>query len=844
MALIGNHIQSVGDRIRYHVDCTNWLEKDDHLTGVSALVDAGSATVDTIVIDADNLGFHFFVNNGDLGDIFNVILTQATVRTQIRFDHIGIQIQTNGGFLNLAGNEALMLSVIGPSGPTGPIGPSGAGPTGNTGAGGTGPTGSTGPTGPSGTIGVDGAPGAPGAPGVTGPTGNTGPSGPTGLQGIQGPIGFPGSAGEDGNDSYVPGPQGVTGTTGPTGNTGPAVAQVDANYVRVTLAANQTGVATSTETQVLYDTVAADTAGAWDNTNHRYQPLVAGNYIVAWGVGAATTLIDGCTNITDIYKGGVRLTRGATLVQGAANSSNVHGSAIVAMNGTTDYLDARWFHTHSGNADIINTATVTYFTAQLLPGTALGPTGVTGNTGPTGIQGIQGPIGVPGPEGDDGAPSFVPGPIGPQGPMGFQGQPGIWGSDGEDGNDSIVPGPMGFPGIQGPVGPMGYPGSDGDDGDGFSRPPGSGTLGMNGIQPVYAAPLDALAQNGMQVNGSHDVNQLLPGPVGATTTGASVVDAWRLGFTGTMAVTGTQVVASTTFPGIPNYIRISCGTAEASLAAGDFCVYTHNLEGYRVARLAWGGANARPLTIGFWTDHHRTGLYSGSVRNSAGARSYVFTYNQDVADTPQYQTVTIPGDTTGTWLTTNGIGIILTFCNGTGTTFAGAAGAWSASNLLGATGTTNGVAATTDVFRIAGVVVLPGIIAPGADQHPLIFRPYDDELLLCLRQYGKSFLAAVAPAQNAGAGGALTFGQLIAGATSQVGASGFYKVTMRAAPSVVFYNPSAANAFVRNVSAASDATVTTGINGSESSFALTYTPAAGSTVGQQSAVHWTADARL
>lgn len=657
MALIGNHIQSVGDRIRYHVDCTNWLDKDDHLTGVSALVDAGSATVDTIVIDADNLGFHFFVNNGDLGDIFNVILTQATVRTQLRFDHMGIQIQTNGGFLNLAGNEALMLSVIGPSGPTGPIGPSGAGPTGNTGAGATGPTGAgaTGPTGTAGTIGVDG---------VTGPTG-AGATGPTGATGNTGPLG-----------------------TGPTGNTG--------------------------------------------------------------------------------------------------------------------------------------------------------PTGAASN-----VAGPQGPIGLPGSDGDPGNDSFIPGPPGPVGPMGLQGQPGIWGSDGEDGNDSIVPGPMGFPGVQGQVGPMGFPGTDGDDGDYASRPPGSWLWGLNGISPVYAAPLDAMACCGLQVNGSHDINQLLPGPLGGTTTGATIVDAWRLGFTGTMAVTGTQVVASVTFPGIPNYIRISCGTAEASLAAGDFCVYTHNMEGYRVARLAWGTNSARPITISFWSNHHQTGLYSGSVRNASGARSYVFTYTQSVADTPQYQTVTIPGDTTGTWLNTNGIGIILTFCNGSGTTFTGAAGAWSASNLLGATGTVNGVSATTDVFRLAGVVVLPGIIAPGADQHPLIFRPYDAELILCQRQYEKSFLAAVAPAQNAGQGGSHIFSQIIAGAVSQVPSAPIkYQVTKRTSPTVTFYNPSAANAQIRNTQAVADWTLTTGIQGCENGCSFTGTGAAGSTVGQTNMVHWTADARL
>jgi hypothetical protein len=111
---------------------------------------------------------------------------------------------------------------------------------------------------------------------------------------------------------------------------------------------------------------------------------------------------------------------------------------------------------------------------------------------------------------------------------------------------------------------------------------------------------------------------------------------------------------------------------------------------------------------------------------------------------PQFNVITIPGDTTGTWASDNTIGIALHFAMACGSTFtAPSANAWIAGNYVAAPGQTNGVAATTDQFRITGVTVLPGNEAPSAARSPFIMRPYGPELTVCQRYLGAYSVAGV-----------------------------------------------------------------------------------------------------
>jgi hypothetical protein len=178
------------------------------------------------------------------------------------------------------------------------------------------------------------------------------------------------------------------------------------------------------------------------------------------------------------------------------------------------------------------------------------------------------------------------------------------------------------------------------------------------------------------------------------------------------------------------------GTTQGTMGAGDNMFIAQKIEGWRISRLGWGTSGAQSITIGFWSAHVTTGLYSGVVCNDPNVRSYAFTYTQAVSSAPEYHTVTIPGDTAGTWKDDNTSGMQVRFAVACGSTFtAPSANTWLAGNYIAAPGQVNGVAVGSTAFRITGVVVLPGIEAPSAARSALIMRPFDQELLTCQRYW-------------------------------------------------------------------------------------------------------------
>jgi uncharacterized protein YgiM (DUF1202 family) len=255
-------------------------------------------------------------------------------------------------------------------------------------------------------------------------------------------------------------------------------------------------------------------------------------------------------------------------------------------------------------------------------------------------------------------------------------------------------------------------------------------------QNIFAAPFDAMAYGGLQSNGGFEVSQEL-GTTGRTTPGY-VCDGWVASWQGTMLLSAAQYTA-TFFPGFPAMLYAPVNGAQATLTGTDLAYLIQSIEGRRIGRLAWGSASAQPITIGFWTSHARPGLYCVAVRNATAARSYVATYTHAAANVNQFNVITIPGDTAGTWNTDNTNGLSLSFAMACGPTFtAPAANGWYGGNYVAAPGQVNAVAATTDNFRISGVSVHPGNEAPNAARSPFIMRPYDQELAMCKRYYEKT----------------------------------------------------------------------------------------------------------
>lgn len=156
--------------------------------------------------------------------------------------------------------------------------------------------------------------------------------------------------------------------------------------------------------------------------------------------------------------------------------------------------------------------------------------------------------------------------------------------------------------------------------------------------------------------------------------------------------------------------------------------FVQSIEGFNTADLGWGTANAQPITVSFWVRSSVIGTYGGSVRNDAGNRSYPFSYTITAANTWEYKTITIQGDTTGTWEKGSARGIMLFFSLGTGSTLTGTAGAWAGANYINATGSTNITSTSGATFYITGVQLEKGSTATSFD-----LRPYEQELRMCQR---------------------------------------------------------------------------------------------------------------
>jgi hypothetical protein len=211
-----------------------------------------------------------------------------------------------------------------------------------------------------------------------------------------------------------------------------------------------------------------------------------------------------------------------------------------------------------------------------------------------------------------------------------------------------------------------------------------------------------------------------------------VLDRWRADLSVSSKYSVQQNAGGVTPPtGFTNYLGVTSLSAYA-ISASDYFMVEQVVEGFNVSDLGWGSASATAVTLSFKVRSSLTGTFGGSVMNSAANRSYPFTYSISTANTWETKTVTISGDTTGTWVTGNGIGIRLFFGLGVGATNSGTAGAWAAAGYLGATGATSVVGTSGATFYITGVQLEPGTVAT-----PFERRSYGQELALCQRYYQK-----------------------------------------------------------------------------------------------------------
>jgi hypothetical protein len=246
-------------------------------------------------------------------------------------------------------------------------------------------------------------------------------------------------------------------------------------------------------------------------------------------------------------------------------------------------------------------------------------------------------------------------------------------------------------------------------------------------------------------------------------------DRWN-GFNGSDGVFALQQISDAP-AGFTNSLRFTTTTVDSSLGATQFVGVRQMIEGFNVSDLGFGSAGASSVTLSFWTKSSLTGTFGGALLNSAENRSYPFSYTINSANTWEQKSITIAGDTTGTWLTNNGVGFRVVFGLGVGSTYSGTAGAWTGSSFIySTTGAVSVIGTLNATWQVTGVQLEVGTQATSFE-----YRQFTTELQLCQRYYWKN---TPLTARNSGLGIGFQF--------TTTGASIFTKfpVSMRTDPTV------------------------------------------------------------
>jgi len=338
------------------------------------------------------------------------------------------------------------------------------------------------------------------------------------------------------------------------------------------------------------------------------------------------------------------------------------------------------------------------------------------------------------------------------------------------------------------------------------------------------------------INGDMRIDQR---NAGASVTISSVfhTDRWQAYEDSDGVMTAQQNSSAPT--GFTNSLKITTTTADASLSALQFACVLQSLEGYNVSDFAFGTVSAQSITISFWVRSSLTGTFGGVVKNTGtGTRSYPFTYSISTADTWERKTVTISGDTTGTWSTDNSCGMQILFGLGVGSTYSGTAGAWSGSNLISATGAVSVLGTLNATWYITGVQLEAGSTATDFER-----RPIGTELALCHRYFETSY-------QNGTAVGTSDTSTCVGLYAEKENSTqwGYYvswKTIKRSNPTATLYSATGASGNIRNISTSADLTA---------NFASAITPntvggliqvsVAGINAGNTLGFHWTAQSEL
>jgi hypothetical protein len=262
--------------------------------------------------------------------------------------------------------------------------------------------------------------------------------------------------------------------------------------------------------------------------------------------------------------------------------------------------------------------------------------------------------------------------------------------------------------------------------------PSQGTVGWNQLNSDTQQDLGISFKNRI-INGNMRIDQRNAGAsfTNVSTT-AYTLDRWASYGDVSSKFSVQQNAGSVTPPaGFTNYLGVTSLSAY-TVGASEIFRVSQPIEGFNTADLAWGTANAQTVTLSFWVRSSLTGTFGGSLVNSTASYNYPFSYTISAANTWEKKSITITGATSGTWLTTNGVGVHVIFGLGVGSSLSAGAGAWTTSVINSSTGATSVVGTNGATWYITGVQLEVGT---QATTFTTAGGSYGAELQLCQRYY-------------------------------------------------------------------------------------------------------------
>ncbi|QJQ82610.1 tail fiber protein [Synechococcus phage S-SBP1] len=241
----------------------------------------------------------------------------------------------------------------------------------------------------------------------------------------------------------------------------------------------------------------------------------------------------------------------------------------------------------------------------------------------------------------------------------------------------------------------------------------------------------AFSGRNLIINGAQEVDQRDSGSsaIGTLTGGKYITDRWKVRGEGNTTGQGSQ--SGNVPDGFVNSLLVEVGATANARSADTNRFIRQNVEGYVLRRLRWGTSAAKAATISFWIKSSLTGTYSFSFFSGSLDQHYVTNYTINTADTWEFKTISVPGPTSGTFRTDNGLALFIQWDLGTGTNYqTSTLDQWASGDKRCSNNAVDFFNTANATLRITGIQ-----FEMGEKATPFEYRSYGDELARCMRYY-------------------------------------------------------------------------------------------------------------